>query len=195
MNGPDDDVRRLLDELPAPAVRPVDLPALYAAAGELHSRRLRRWKRAALTAAAVAAGVFGLAVLPRLEVRAGNGELAVRWGQRDETPPTPAVEDRTGARLAALEAQVRQSEAKLARLEGRASQVDELTAAQKELKDLLLTVAADVDLVTTTQKGSAERQDKLAAWASVRFRDVDDKLAEVRKDHTAMYTLITDCRK
>jgi hypothetical protein len=196
MTTPPDDpypaVRRLLDELPPPEVRPVDVPAVYAAAAAVQARQARRWKYAAAAAAALAAGVGLFAVLPGLEVRAGNGELAVRWGP----PPAAAGSeaDPTAARLAAAEAAARAAAAKADRLEERLKEIDRLTYAQRELKDLLLVVAADANKLDQTQQAAAEHQRKLAVWVAAQLRDVDGKLAEVRKDSSAMYTLIADSR-
>lgn len=192
------EVRRLLDALPAPAVRPVDLHELYAAAARHQARAAKRWRRLAAAAIAAAAGVLILALLPRLEVRAGGGEFAVRWGGPAAADVRPAAEDpadRLAARLAVLEAEGRRADAALARLADRTKQVEELAAAQQELKDLLLVVAADVDRLDGSQKAAADQQRRLSAWLSARLRDVDGRLAEVRKDNTAIYTLVTDARK
>jgi hypothetical protein len=186
------DVRDLLDALPEPSVRPVDVPAIYTAAALLErgcvsapypeARRLIRWKKLAGAAAAVAAGLFTFAFLPKVEVRFGD-----RPG-----PTQPSREDRDGERLARLEAQVRFSEAKMSRLEAQSNRVEELDAAQKELKDLLLVVAKDVNTLAESQNGSDEWRRKLIEGLAARLAEVDGRLAEVRKDNTAMYTLITD---
>jgi len=186
-------VRRLLDALPAPPVRPVDLPAVYAAAARHEARAARRWRRAAGAAAALAAGVLAFAALPALEVRAGGGGITIRWDAgppAGDPPPAPGAD-----RVARLEDRLREAEARLGRLDEQARRVEDLAAAQAELKDLLLAVSSDLNRLEAAQAGSAEQQQKLAAWLSARLRDVDGRLAEVRKDSTAIYTLVTDARK
>ncbi len=81
-------VRRLLDAAPAPAVR-VDAAALYRAAAERQARRLRRWRRIALTACAAAVVLLSLTALTRLEVRVEYNQLVVRWGPRRPRRPPP----------------------------------------------------------------------------------------------------------
>ncbi len=81
-------VRNALDSIPTPAVRPVDLAAIYQMAHTQQLRSARRWKRVAIGIAALAAGVFAVALIPKLEVRFSGDEFAVRWGQ----PAVAAVE-------------------------------------------------------------------------------------------------------
>ena len=84
---------RRLDAVPAPPAQPIDLAAIYAAADDRHVHSVRRWRRAAVVAAALAAGVLFVAVLPRLEVRLGGNELALRWGPAEPPPPAPTTVD------------------------------------------------------------------------------------------------------
>jgi len=131
------EVRATLDSLPAPLVPPVDLAAIYRAAHERQVRVARRWKRAAGGIAALAAGVFLLALVPKLDVRLSRDEFAVRWGQPPaarEAPPTPAFIPQPDPRLPSL-------------IEEQQKQVAALRAANlkhAELQDLLLTLTTDV---------------------------------------------------
>ena len=75
-------VRRVLDTAPVPHVE-VDLPQLYRTQAARQARSLRRWRRVALVAGAVAAVLlltFGL----RLEIRQEPGQIVVRWS---DPPP------------------------------------------------------------------------------------------------------------
>jgi hypothetical protein len=82
-------VRRLLDAVPAPPVT-VDLPRLYREAAEQQSLRLRRWRRVACAALAVAAAVVAVVCLSRLEVSLDANQLVLRWGTVPEPPEVPA---------------------------------------------------------------------------------------------------------
>jgi hypothetical protein len=139
---PDDDfpdVRRALDAAPAPPLPPVDVAAIYRAAFDRQARLARRWKRTAAVGALVAAGLLLVAVLPRLEVRFNNEEFAVRWGAPPPVvvapvpplPPSPAPDPRLLAQVKKLDARTRE--------------LDTLTTELHSLKELLLTLAADVD--------------------------------------------------
>jgi hypothetical protein len=138
---PDDDfpdVRRALDAAPAPALPPVDVGAIYQAAFDRQARLARRWRRAAGAGLLIAAGLLVVAVLPRLEVRCNNDEFAVRWGPPAPVvvapmspPPSPAPDPR-------LLTQVRE-------LDARTRELGAMTTELHSLKELLLTLAADVD--------------------------------------------------
>jgi hypothetical protein len=78
------DVRRRLDETPAPIAR-VDVAAVYRAAADANARRLRRWRRFA-GAGCVAAAVLLVVLLSRLEFHVDQHQLIVRWN----TPTTVA---------------------------------------------------------------------------------------------------------
>jgi hypothetical protein len=78
-------VRRLLAAAAAPEVR-VNTPALYREAAERQTRRVRRWRRAALIACAAVVLLAAATALTRLEIHVGASELVVRWGP----PPAPA---------------------------------------------------------------------------------------------------------
>ncbi len=86
------EARAALDAISAPAIRPVDLAAIYRAAHDRQIRIARRWKRVAAGLMALAAGVILLALVPRLDVRCNADEFAVRWGQPPRiVEPAPAV--------------------------------------------------------------------------------------------------------
>jgi anti-sigma factor RsiW len=80
-------VRRLLDAAPVPAVE-VDVPRLFQSAAARQMRRLRRWRRIALAAGALAAALL-LVVGLRLQIRLESRQLVVRWG--DPPPAAPAA--------------------------------------------------------------------------------------------------------
>jgi len=81
-------VRRLLAAAPAPEVR-VNAPALYREAAERQTRRIRRWRRAALAACAAVVLLAAATALARLEIHVGASELVVRWGPASAPTPTP----------------------------------------------------------------------------------------------------------
>jgi hypothetical protein len=79
-------VRRLLDIVPVPRIE-VDVAQLQRALAERQMRKLRRWRRVAVTLGAVAALLL-LALGLRLEMRLQAGQLLVRWG---DPPPEHSV--------------------------------------------------------------------------------------------------------
>ena len=129
-------VRSALDSIPTPAVRPVDLAAIYRAAHEQQIRSAKRWKRAAIGIAALAAGVFTVALVPKLEVRLSGDEFAVRWGQ-----PTVVVVD-------VAPAPILQADPRLPNLiDDQQLQVAALRALNlkyAEMQELLLALTTDV---------------------------------------------------
>ena len=83
--------RAALDAAAPPAVA-VDVAALLRADAARQARLARRWRRAALTAVALAAALL-LAFALKLEVRAGGGQLVVAWGAPPATVPNPVPSD------------------------------------------------------------------------------------------------------
>lgn len=83
-------LRRMLDAVPMPPVE-VDLPRLYRQAAAQQERRLRRWRRAAVALAAVAAGLALLAFGHRLEVQLEPHQAVLRWGS-SPAPRAPAAQ-------------------------------------------------------------------------------------------------------
>lgn len=75
-------VRRVLDAAPVPHIE-VDLSQLYRTQAARQTQALRRWRRVALVAGAVAA-VLLLTLGLRLEIRHEPGQIVVHWG---DPPP------------------------------------------------------------------------------------------------------------
>ena len=83
------DVRRALAATPVPAVR-IDAGQLLA---EAATRQVRRWRRLALAAGALAAGLLAF-VATRLDVRVGDGQFVVSWAGQTPSPPSPLPQSR-----------------------------------------------------------------------------------------------------
>ncbi len=180
------DVRRLLDAVSVPPVGPADVAAIYRDAAALQTRSARRWKKAACAGALVAVAVMLAAVLPKLELKVTGSEFVVRWGPPDPPlvvvpPPAPPVQIVPAADSAIL--------AKLAEMDARFARAAEQDGKLKDLEDLLLTLAVDVD------DRDGKRKAELAALA----RDLRLLRAEARLQHeqnektnAALYTAIFD---
>jgi hypothetical protein len=177
------DVRRALDAVPAPAVAPADVAAIYHAALDRQARSARRWKVATASGALVAAGLLLAAVLPKLEVRFAANEFAVRWGPADPPPaaptparvPTPYTDPQFAARVNELDARVRD--------------LGKADAELRELKELLLTVAADVSDRDERQKETiAALTRRLLAFEAAS----GERFRQAEQTNAALYTLITD---
>ncbi len=179
---PDDfpDLRKLLDAVPVPEPKPVDLAAVYRAAAERQAAVSRRWRRVSVGVAALAAGVLLVALLPRLEFRFSGHEFAVRWG----TPPEPAPSPTTPPDPRIEQLLNRQSE-----------QLADLQATNRkhaELQDLLLTLAADVnDRDQQQQLKIAALTKKLTAFEA----DTARQFADAEKTHSALYDAVFSARK
>lgn len=89
--------RRALDLGPAVAVR-IDPLELIRAETQRVLRRTRMWRRAAVTLSAVAAGLL-LVLALRVQVRAGDGQFAITWGNVPAAPPVPVVQPTVDAGL------------------------------------------------------------------------------------------------
>lgn len=184
MNPDDDfpDVRRALDAVSEPPVLPLDTAAIYRAALDRQARSARRWKLAAGAGALAAAGLLLAAVLPRLEVRVTGREFAVRWGPADPPPlvaPAPAPVSYADPRLVA----------RVDELDTRIRDLGKADADLRELKELLLTVAADVGERDENLKESVaalgRRLLAFEAASGERFRQAE-------QTSTALYTAIFD---
>lgn len=178
------DVRRLLDKVPAPTVAVVDAGAVYAAALDREVRSARRWRRVAVSGAFVAAAVMLAAVLPKMDVRVGGSELVVRWGDPAPVPPAPvpapppAPATPDPAILARLDA-----------LDDRSRALADQDAKLRELRDLILTVAADVD------ERDNRRRDQLAAvLRQLRVFEASTRaqIRQAEETSTALYTAVFD---
>jgi hypothetical protein len=96
-------VGHLLDGLPAPASE-VDLAQLYRDAAESQQRRLRRWRRIAVTLSIAAAAAVFLAVGFRCEIRLEAHQVVLRWGMPPQdvvppAPPVPVIEERVATAI------------------------------------------------------------------------------------------------
>jgi hypothetical protein len=173
-------VRDLLD-LPAPPAPPPDVAAIYRAALDRQARSARRSRLAAAGGALAAAGLLLAAVLPKLEIRLNANEFAVRWGPLEQQPvvPAPAPQPATDPRLVA---QVNDIEAHTRKRDGFDTEL-------RSVKELLLTLAADVD------ERDQKQRDALAALTRhlLAFEAAaGDKFRQTDQTNTALYNLITD---
>jgi len=180
---PDDfpDVRKLLDAVPPPEPQPVDLAAIYRAAAERQAVVSRRWRRATVVGAMLAASVLALALLPRLEFRASDHEFAVRWGTPPELPPTPPPAPLDPRVEQLLDEQSRQLAA-----------IRATNAKHAELQDLLLTLASDVSDRDQAQQAKVEALTKqLTTFEAVSVR----QFADTEKTNSALYDAVFSNRK
>ena len=183
---PDDDfpdVRRALDAIPDPPVLPVDTAAIYRAALGRQVRSARRWKLAAGAGALVAAGLLLAAVLPKLEVRFAANEFAVRWGPADSPPvvpepvpePTPSTDPRLLARVNELDTRIRA--------------LGTTGADLRELKELLLTLAADVNERDEKQKDAIA---SLTRYLRAFEAASGERFRQTEQTNAALYSAIFD---
>lgn len=174
------DLRTLLDAVPLPEPKPVDLAALYRAAAERQAAVSRRWRRVAVGVAALAAGVLLVALLPRLEFRASGHEFAVRWGTPPEPPPAPPTPP--DPRIERL-------------VEEQSKQLVALRATNTkhaELQDLLLTLAVDVGDRDQQQRAMiAALTKKLTAFEA----DTARQFADAERTNATLYDVVFSTRK
>jgi hypothetical protein len=138
---------------------------------------------AAASGALVAAGLLLAAVLPKLEVRFAANEFAIRWGPADPPPvaptperiPTPYTDPQLVARVNELDTRIRD--------------LGGTEADLRELKELLLTVAADVSDRDERQKEAlatlGRRLLAFEAASGERFRQAE-------QTNAALYSAIFD---
>lgn len=175
-----EDLRKLLDTVPTPDPKPVDLAAVYRAAAERQAVVSRRWRRVAVGVAAMAAGVLLVALLPRLELRFSDHEFAVRWGTPPEVPPppTPSPDPR-------IEELLKEQSQQLVAIRA-------TNAKHADLQDLLLTLATDVnDRDKQQQVKIAALTKKLTAFEA----DTARQFADAEKTHSALYDAVFSARK
>ena len=159
------------------------MSAIYHVALDRQARSARRWKFAAASGALVAAGLLLVAVLPKLEVRFAANEFAVRWGPSDpplaapipEPVPTPSTDPRLLARVNELDARVRD--------------LGNADADLRELKELLLTVAADVSERDEKQK---EAIASLARYLRAFEAASGERFRQTEQTNAALYSAIFD---
>jgi hypothetical protein len=168
-------VRRVLDAAPTPAAR-VDLPALYRDAAARERQRTRRWRRGALVAGAVAAGLLLLFAL-RLELRWHDRELVIGWGPpasvREKAPREEIIERPTVPGHVAMELQVLRD-----LIHAIAADVGQRDRAQREA------LTAQGEALTAQREALAavrERVDRIAAASSRNW-------AAAQNDMRALYT-------
>lgn len=181
---PDDfpELRKLLDAVPPPDPRAVDLAALYRAAAERQAAVSRRWRRLAVIGAALAAGLLLGAFLPRLEFRFADHEFAVRWGTPPEREPQPPIPHAPDPRIEQL---LQEQSQQLAAIRA-------TNAKHSELQDLLLTLATDVnDRDKQQQTRIAVLTKKLTAFEA----DTARQFADAEKTNTVLYDAVFSARK
>lgn len=159
------EVRRLLDVVPVPPLPPVDVAAIFADALDAEARAARRWKRIAVAAAALAAGVLAFA-------------LGVSIGRRDE--PTPVAvhpEPKPDPRVTELIDEQRKF----------LTALREANAQHAELQGLLLTLARDVNTRDDARKEQlAALADRLREFEAVTAR----QFQESERTNTALYHVV-----
>ncbi len=157
-------LRRMLDVSRPPAVQ-VDIPRLYEQAARQQAHRLRRWRRAALAVAAMAAGLL-LAFVLRVEIRTEATQFVIRWGSpRDVATSSPAPQ---------LAPPVLRQEP--------ATTPEEIQL----LKDLIHALVADVDARDERQKVALARlQSRLLNAQS----QAEERWQATERDMAALYVL------
>jgi len=137
------EVRRALDAVPAPEVS-VNLSALYRRVADVRVQAGRRWRRAALAAAGLAAAlIIGLAL--RLEIRFDRNQLVIRWGS-SPSALEPPVDSKPEVKLTGHDLPPPASEAELLPLRG-----------------VIYALAEDMDKLTREVEARDQRQQQTAA--------------------------------
>jgi anti-sigma factor RsiW len=89
--------RAALDSVPSPGVA-LDAGRLMQEFVTVEARQSRRWRRFALAASAIAAGLL-LILAARVQVRIGDRQLTIAWGAPPPIAPAPASGPRPDAEL------------------------------------------------------------------------------------------------
>ena len=158
-------VRRLLDTASTPRVE-VDLPRLYQTQAARQAHAMRRWRRIASIAGAVAALLL-LAVGLGLEVRLDSGQLILRWGN----PPPPL----SGIGVSPVQTTDRQD-----------AYATETEAELRVLSDLIHALKRDAD---GRDQRFAERLARLQAQVQAIRSQADDRWNATEQDVAALYLL------
>ena len=181
MNGNYPETRAALDAIPAPAIRPVDLAAIYRTAHERQIWIARRWKRTTVGLTALAAGVILLALVPKLDVRCNAEEFAVRWGE-----PPRIVEPAPAVVAPPEDPRIRQL------IDDREKQVAALRATNlkhAEMQELLLALTTDVaDRDTVQLARIAQLARELRAFQLATAQQFD----QTEKTNTTLYNAVFD---
>ncbi len=170
-----EDMRRLLDQVPAPEI-PIDLPRLYAQAAGGQDRRMRRWRRAAVALVGVAAALL-IVVGLHLEVRLEARQIVVRWGDSYQIPdnPNPAPKDK-----ATVAANRDSNEPPVSRQE------------IQVLREVIYSMASEVETLRTRFDTSDRRQRDAIVLLQERLRNLQSLMqkqwTETRGDVAALYT-------
>ena len=170
------EVRAALDAVPTPVLVSVDLSRIYRVAHESQARSARRWKRAAVALAALAAGVIAFALIPKLDVRLTGDEFAIRWGQ----PQVVVVEEPTpDARISSLIDDQQKQIAAMRAINLKSAEMQELLLA-------LTTDVADRDIVQLARIAALTRELRAFQLATARQFDQTEKTSTTL--YNAMFT-------
>lgn len=77
------EIHRMLGGISPPPVN-VNVPLLFRQARDIQDRKTRRWRRAALALAGLAASVLVVLIL-RLEFQVGRNQVVIAWGSKTST--------------------------------------------------------------------------------------------------------------
>jgi len=142
-------LRKLLDALPAPSVN-VDLGRVYAETGRRRSLQVRRWRRAVVACAALAATVL-LAMVLKLHLRFDANGVTLAWADppTSKTEPVPPVNERVLVQNVAPPVTLEDMQLVKDLVRALAGRVDTLDARQRRaamvLETRLAVLAADVE--------------------------------------------------
>jgi anti-sigma factor RsiW len=136
-------VTGLLNTMPAPVVQ-VNLTDIYQEASRRQLRRVRLWRRLAVSLSAAAAALL-LVVGLRLELRVDAHQVVVRWGTSPELPQSDPVQPAPG--LAAVNAEHAYLTQQLIH-----ALADDVAARDRENQDSLGTLEARLEALQQQQQ-------------------------------------------